>query len=150
MRDPHRHAGHVARASDPQHLPGIEIGLHQHEAGQYRKQQLLGDPKQRTDRGGHEPDQDIHPQMLVALCHHNGAEECHPDHDEDLHFVGAEQRDAEQVAADHVGEVEHDRHDEKQCQHELDGPCDPIEDLNNHPSPHFAALAPRRRRFRMR
>ena len=87
--------------------------------------------------------------MLVAPGHHDGAEKCHADHDEDLHLVGAEQRDAEQVAADHVGEVEQDRHDEKQCQHELDGTCDPIEDLNNHPSPHFAALAPRRRRFRM-
>ena len=50
VRDPHRHAGHVAGAADPQHLLGVEIGLRQHEAREHDQQQLLGDPQREAHR----------------------------------------------------------------------------------------------------
>ena len=142
MRDPHRHARHVADAADPQHLPGVEIGLRQHEAGENDEQQLLGDPQQHGTGAGMNRTRTSIRRCWLRRVTTAAPRNVIADHDEDLHFVGAQQRDAEQVAADHVGEVEQDRHDEKQCQHELDDACDPIEDLNNHPSPHLPRWRP--------
>jgi hypothetical protein len=65
----------------------------------------------------------------------SGAEECHRDHDEDLHLVGPEQREAEQIAADHVGEVEQHREDEGECEQHFDDARDAVERLVDHRLP---------------
>ena len=70
--------------------------------------------------------------MLVAAGHNGSAEERHPDHDEDLHFVGGEKRDAEQIAPHHVGEVQNNGHDEGDRKREFDGPRNPVERLVDH------------------
>jgi len=135
VRNPHRDARHVARAPDPQHLPGVEIGLRQHEAGERDQQQLLQHPQQHLDGPREELHQHVHAQMQVALRHHRGAEERHRHHDEDLHLVGPDQRDAEQVAADDIGKVEQDRENEGQRQHQLDDARNPVESLVDHRLP---------------
>src|SRR5437764_8687842 len=38
MRNPHGDAGHVAGASDPEHLGGIKIRLRKHEAGKQNEE----------------------------------------------------------------------------------------------------------------
>ncbi len=70
--------------------------------------------------------------MLVAAGHNGSAEERHADHDEDLHLVGGEKRDAKQIAPHHVGEVQNHGHDEGDRQHEFDGPRNPVERLVDH------------------
>ena len=77
--------------------------------------------------------------MQIAPRDHGGAEERHADHDEDLHLVGAEQRDAEQVAADHVGEIEQDREDKGERQRHFDDARDAVERLVDHRPPSLPA-----------
>ena len=88
--------------------------------------------KQEAHKRRKESHQDVHAQVRVALGDDRGAEKGHRHHDEDLHLVGAEQRQAEQIAANHIGEVEQHGDDERERQHNLDarvptdpGPCRP-------------------------
>ena len=96
------------------------------------QQDLFGDPQPEAHRARHELNQHVHPQMLVAAGYDRGTEERHPDHDEDLHFIGCEKRDAKQIAPHHVGEVQNHGHDESDRKSELDGPRNAVERLVDH------------------
>jgi hypothetical protein len=64
-----------------------------------------------------------------------GAKKRHADHDEDLHLVGPQQRDAEEVAPEHIAEVEQHREDEGERQRHLDDAGDTVEDPVDHQAP---------------
>src|ERR1700757_2847490 len=139
----HGNAGHVAGAPDPPHLQGIEIRLRQHEAGKRRKQHLLGDAKRHACARGQEADQDVHAHVQGAPGDDGSAEERHRHHNEDLHLVGPEQREAEQITADHVGEVEENRKDEGERERHFDDARDAVERLVDHRLPALRDMTPR-------
>src|SRR5262249_26616434 len=92
---------------------------------------------------GQEADEDVHAQMQVAPGDDGGAEERHRDHDEDLHLVGPEQREAEEITADYVGEVEQNREDEGERQRHFDDARDAVERLVDHRLPALHDIMPR-------
>jgi len=116
--------------------------LRQHETGKRREQHLLGDAQRHAHPRGQEAHQDVHAQMQVAPGNDGGAEESHRDHDEDLHLVGPEQREPEQITADHVGEVEQHREDEGERKRDFDDARDAVERLVDHRLPALQDTTP--------
>ncbi len=80
--------------------------------------------------------------MQIAARDHGRAKERHADHNEDLNLVGAEQRDAENIAPDDVTEVEYDRADEGECERDLDNARNAVESLVDHGCPEPEITSP--------
>jgi hypothetical protein len=70
--------------------------------------------------------------MLVAAGHDHGAQKRHGNHDENLHFIGSEQGQPEQVTADDVREVQQHRNDECERQRKLNDPGEPVQSFVDH------------------
>ena len=94
------------------HLPRIEHTKAPAGQCKQRHQAVHGAFQPRA----HEVVEEVHAQMGVV--HHDGgqADEHRPDHHVDEHFLGPEERRVEEVAPDHVGDV--DRHADQHHQTE--------------------------------
>jgi len=106
--------------SDPQHLPGRRNRTASARSRPADQQHLLEDGQQNWIGVGKNPTSTSIRRCRLRRVTTAAPEERHADHDENLHLVGADERDTEQIAADHIGEIEQDRKDERQRQRQLD------------------------------
>ena len=138
VRDPHRNAGHVAGASDPQHLAGVEIGLRSPRSRRCTSQQTAARRREaRCARGaGRNRTRTSMRRCRLRRVTTAAPRNVIPTMMKICTSSAPKQRDAEQIASDHVGEVEQNRENEGEGQRQFDDACDAVEGIIDHrPSP---------------
>ena len=69
--------------------------------------------------------------MFAAPSHDHRAQKGDPDHDVELELVDADQRNAADIAADDIDEIEPDPGNQAERENALDPECDPAADPIN-------------------